>query len=579
MKRDTASISRIKPTDVPFASMTDAEIDRLVAVDALHALDPAFRESASFRSVIAKDTRLVEFQDGDIIVREGDWGNSAFFVVSGSVLVDVGRLTIDHLGRREVKRKGLVSAIAQLWSNCRSGEFRDTANYHGQDEEQRRIGGGSNLFLQDIPGVFDTDAPVEIQVGQLFGELAALGRTKRTATVIAKGSVQLLEVRWQGLRTLMRKDSEFRAMIDDVFRRDTLAGFLQRSPLFEQLADNEEAMAELVSSVQLRTYGEYDKIGSYKELARTRTTSNLDDEPLIAAEGDHPNNIIFIRNGLARVSRRQHHGHLTESYLGPGQVFGLYETAQGRLPLQSSLHAIGFVSTIEIPTTQDFREPVGALFMYAMMEQHLLEHRAATSTPPRKKQTISPLSGVARMDTRRVPQDFVEFLVGHRFVNGTETMLIDMDRCTRCDDCVRACATAHDNNPRFVRQGPINNNIMVANACMHCQDPVCMIECPTGAISRREADGVVVINDTTCIGCSTCANNCPYDAIRMVEIRDADGSFIRDHRTRAPIPKATKCDLCVDQLGGPACQHACPHDALIRIDMRNVEELVDWQDR
>ena len=43
------------------------------------------------------------------------------------------------------------------------------------------------------------------------------------------------------------------------------------------------------------------------------------------------------------------------------------------------------------------------------------------------------------------------FLVEHRFVNGTASMLIDLDRCTRCDDCVRACAVAHDNNPRFVR--------------------------------------------------------------------------------------------------------------------------------
>jgi Fe-S-cluster-containing dehydrogenase component/CRP-like cAMP-binding protein len=560
-----SSISRIKPKDVPFASMTESEVDRLVALDALDALDPSFRASASFRNVIAKDTRLVEFNDGDIIIREGDWGNSAFFIVSGSVLIDVGRLSVDYLGRREVRRKGLFSAITQLWSNQSISEFRNTSNYQDQAPGRRRVGKESRLFMQDIPGAFDTDAPIEIHAGQLFGELGALGRTKRTATIIAKGAVQLLEVRWQGLRDLMRRDSGFRTMIDDVFRSNTLGGFLQRSPIFEHLADNKEAMDELVAGAQLRTYGEYDKVGSYKELVRTKSKGTLDDEPLIAAESDYANYVVFIRNGLARVSRRHHHGHLTESYLGPGQDFGLYEIARGPLPLQSSLHAIGFVSTIEIPA--------------ALVEKHLLEHPAATESLANKEQASSPLAGVPKMDTSRVPQDFVEFLVERRFVNGTETMLINLDRCTRCDDCVRACATAHDNNPRFVRQGPINSNIMVANACMHCQDPVCMIECPTGAISRREEDGVVVINDATCIGCSTCANNCPYDAIRMVEIRDADGSFIRDHQTRAPIPKATKCDLCVDQLGGPACQRACPHDALVRIDMREVEQLVDWQDR
>ena len=106
-----------------------------------------------------------------------------------------------------------------------------------------------------------------------------------------------------------------------------------------------------------------------------------------------------------------------------------------------------------------------------------------------------------------------------------------------------------------------------------------MIECPTGAISRHADEGVVQINDATCIGCGTCSNNCPYNAIRMVEIRREDGSFIRDSGTQLPIVKATKCDLCVDQLGGPACQRACPHDALIRMDMRDIDQLVDWRSR
>jgi len=116
---------------------------------------------------------------------------------------------------------------------------------------------------------------------------------------------------------------------------------------------------------------------------------------------------------------------------------------------------------------------------------------------------------------------------------------------------------------------------MVANACMHCVDPVCLIGCPTGAIHRTQ-DGLVTIDDVTCIGCATCANSCPYDNIRMVEIRDQNGDFIVDQETQAPIVKATKCDLCLQQPGGPACQRACPHDALKRIDLRDREQLVDW---
>jgi Fe-S-cluster-containing dehydrogenase component len=173
----------------------------------------------------------------------------------------------------------------------------------------------------------------------------------------------------------------------------------------------------------------------------------------------------------------------------------------------------------------------------------------------------------------------LDFLADHRFLNGTETMLINLDRCTRCDDCVRACAATHDNNPRFVRQGPKHDQIMVANACMHCVDPVCMIGCPTGAIGRDQATGVAQINDRTCIGCATCANSCPYDAIRMVEIRDPAGVIYLDEATNQPILKATKCDLCSEQLTGPACQQACPHDALVRINLSDGAGLASWLGR
>ena len=116
---------------------------------------------------------------------------------------------------------------------------------------------------------------------------------------------------------------------------------------------------------------------------------------------------------------------------------------------------------------------------------------------------------------------------------------------------------------------------LVINACMHCTDPVCMIGCPTGAIHRSPGEGQVVINDATCIGCAVCATSCPYNNIRMVEIRDEQGSFIYDDQSKA-LMQATKCDLCVDQLGGPACQRACPHDALRRINMQDLSGNWDW---
>ena len=81
-----------------------------------------------------------------------------------------------------------------------------------------------------------------------------------------------------------------------------------------------------------------------------------------------------------------------------------------------------------------------------------------------------------------------------------------------------------------------------------------------------------------CIGCGLCARSCPYDNISLVTIRDREGALILDEENR-PIIKATKCDLCLDLPGGPACQRACPHDALIRIDASDHATLHDWMNR
>jgi Fe-S-cluster-containing dehydrogenase component len=228
-----------------------------------------------------------------------------------------------------------------------------------------------------------------------------------------------------------------------------------------------------------------------------------------------------------------------------------------------SLRAVGYVDVLRIPV-----DVVLTTVLPQTKLQSLSQVQASEAQRPIAESTRPPIQ----------PQ-LLDFLADHRFLNGTQTMLINLDRCTRCDDCVRACAATHDNNPRFVRQGPIHNHVMIANACMHCVDPVCLIGCPTGAIARDADIGTVRINDRTCIGCGTCASSCPYDAIRMVEIREPEGAIVMDTATQQPILKATKCDFCAGQLTGPACQHACPHDALVRADMSDLDGLARWLER
>jgi Fe-S-cluster-containing dehydrogenase component/CRP-like cAMP-binding protein len=564
------SIQRPERWAVPFSTeMTDEVVDRLLAMAPFDKIDPQrFRGKVTLRGILQNDTCVTRYHRGEIIVRQGDWGNSAFLIASGTVRAGLGVLPSEILGRRKIVRKGLFQSLAQLWRRPSDPEVRDVGNYR-QDPRlgQRGSGRETRVFLQDISMVLDEFDTAQMLPGQLFGEQAALGRTPRQSTVFAEEETEVVEIRWQGLRDLMRRDTGIQEHVDQVFRERALQSFLLSTPLFQHL--NKDELKLLVEKAEFDVFGQFDWAGSYKQLVKKGADTDLAHEPLIAEEGSYPNGVVIVRSGLARLSQRVERAHRTVAYLTPGQVYAFDEMREGwrnsePSPLKYSLRAIGIATVVVIPTP--------------IVESLLLEASERGANSIRTGSVNSP-PGRPVADLERVNPDFVEFLVQKRYVNGTATMLIDLDRCTRCDDCVRACADTHDGNPRFVRQGPVQNNVMVANACMHCEDPVCMIECPTGAIHRNVADGEVVINDHTCIGCGACANHCPYDAIRMVEVRHAGGDFVRDEQNHLPIVKATKCDLCADQWGGPACQRACPHDALIRMDMGDLVSLSDWCDR
>ena len=331
------------------------------------------------------------------------------------------------------------------------------------------------------------------------------------------------------------------------------------------------------------TFGNFEWYGSYKQLLEASAADRLASEPVIASQGDYPDGLILIRAAFARVSTAFGHGSRTIGYLGVNQMYGLEElvhnyNAELAVPLQTTLRAVGYVDVLRIPTRiiEKYvlsRLPRDRVLKFVSYPEQLPAAAQGSATARKEASGADVFSKSASL----LETGALEFITDNRFMNGSATMLIDIDRCTRCDDCVRACAAAHDNNPKFVRHGRVYGHHMVTNACMHCADPVCMIGCPTGAI-HRSAKGPVVIDDQTCIGCQTCANSCPYNNIRMVEVRDFQGDFIVDKK-QLPILKATKCDLCVDELGGPSCVRACPHDALIRMNMKDTGSLATWLKR
>ena len=563
------AIQRPQRWDEPFCSkMTDDDVDEVLGHEPFSEIDQSrFSPKVPLRALLKNDCAVRTYKHGELIVRKGDYGTSAFFILNGSVRVVLSPpLSAQQLRQREPQRKGLLATLTQLLNNPRLPEVRDVFRYPSvssaatvdTDEPER-------ILLQDVPTVLERHKTNrlavyegKIECGNLFGEMGALGRGARVASVFAEGDPQLLEIRWQGLRDIMARTEAIREHVHATYRQYHLNTALRTFDLFTSKSLSNEAVQHIANSGTIHTYGQFDWHSSYRKLAQADASQRLKHEPVVFEGGHYPNEAVFVLAGFARLSKRRGSGEQTISYLGVGQSYGIDEiyhnwnSPEDQVPLQETMRAVGYVTTLSVPTR--------------VLEEHVF--------PSLSRRQIRALFGTAKdRFGQRISSEMMEFQVEKRLINGTATMMIDLERCTRCDDCVRACADSHDNNPRFVRHGIQQGRFMFANACMHCVDPLCMIGCPTGAIHRAPDRGEVLINDLTCIGCQVCAQNCPYDNIRMVEIRNTIGLPVLDEATNKPILKATKCDLCADSASGPACVRACPHDALFRVDTSNPVEL------
>ncbi|MGI9415570.1 MAG: 4Fe-4S dicluster domain-containing protein [Hyphomicrobiales bacterium] len=545
--------------------------------------EDAFPDDLPLGDIIANEGRIVRYDRGDVIFSQGDYGGSVFLILRGSVR-GLMMSSDEHAALRFQKRETMTwfQAVSQLWRNSEVPEARNLA---ALQRSRAHSWPPSRAHQQQIDSTPGQSEPVSIRVDdferhtfymgrdEMFGVSAALTRSARSHTMIAgEDNTFLLELRWPGVRDLRMWSDVFRGHTDLLYSERGLQDALLEVPLFAEF--DGEMLKIIAERSTFETHGSFDWTHPYQRTIAEDDGGTLiiEQEPVICEQDHTPDGILLVRSGFARVSERCGHGEKTAGFLGKNDVFGLTEIVEAErdeVPAGNryGLRAIGYVDLIRIP--------------YEVVVEHVLPSLPDTAVPGESKaRWFRPMAKAGDAlpvvaNANGLPQSMFDFLVDTRLMNGTKAMAINTDRCVNCDDCVRACAAAHDNNPRFVRDGTTHQNLMVAHACMHCADAVCLIDCPTGAIHRDDDTGNVIIDDATCVGCAACASACPYDNIRMAEIRDAGGAFLTDENG-VQIVKATKCDFCAGQLGGPACQRACPHDALVRIDIQDTGSLSSW---
>ncbi|MBM3540329.1 MAG: hypothetical protein FJX55_21215, partial [Alphaproteobacteria bacterium] len=140
------TVSRPQRWDVRFgADMTDAAVDGLLARPEIAAISADnFPQHVSLRGILLNDARIVAFEPGDIVVREGDYGSSAFLILSGQLRVVLAPgLPGDALGRQPALKRTFLETLSQLWTNRRIPEVRDPQRYRDRHLASRRAKDGA----------------------------------------------------------------------------------------------------------------------------------------------------------------------------------------------------------------------------------------------------------------------------------------------------------------------------------------------------------------------------------------------------------------------------------------------------
>ena len=147
--------------------------------------------------------------------------------------------------------------------------------------------------------------------------------------------------------------------------------------------------------------------------------------------------------------------------------------------------------------------------------------------------------------------------------------VIDQRKCIGCHACTVACKAEHDvpigvyrTWVKYIEKGefPNSRRYFLVNRCNHCDDAPCIAICPTRALFKRK-DGIVDFDSSRCIGCKSCMQACPYDALYIDPYSHT----------------AAKCNYCAHrtEVGiEPACVVVCPTHAIIAGDLHTPDSEI-----
>jgi len=447
----------------------------------------------------------------------------------------------------------------------------------------------------------NADQPVAIlRRGEYAGEEGMLTGRPYNASARAQTSTVLLQVPEQAMQRLMELVPSVRNYFERYNNARSLQSLLKRMALFQGVADAD--IQALIAQTPLKQFERNQRLFAEDRQARpARETLHILLEGFVKVARYTPAGMGRYKSDERVIAYRQGGDYFAGGLdlLGDGQavtVTTINRCRVAEVPRHALLALFRKYPEVEYRFSLRLREYIETTVSTVSTQDYALASGSLKHFIP----GVCP----ARMEV----QAGLHSLVSDGVVEGTEVLVIDLDKCIHCDECEAACERRHGHS-RMNRKGMVVGNISIATACRQCQDPVCML-CSRAGIARHP-DGEVYITES-CIGCGICAERCPYNAISIVQIEDEDNArsswqrfsefFTRGagkeraYKTIKTLPVvspaaaggnyaapgpldisqlrsgydelrkkvAIKCDLCAG-YSNQACVQACPTGAAVRI--------------